>query len=120
MKKIDEIFIRLSSGEEVGSIRLDIANLIAEHLYDLRDSLGYWEKAHFAQAIASLGWNMNSSNQPTGSWLRLSLVNLEKALVPAEARNESYGKRDGQLDALTYEQLLSAIQALGGQVPRTL
>ncbi len=120
MQKIDDLFVRLNAGEDVGAIRLDIATLIAEQLHGLRSSLGYWEKAHLAQAIASLGWNMNSSHQPTNSWLLLCLVNLEKALVPTSARNENFGARDEQLNSLTYEQLVSAIQALGGQVPSAL
>ena len=63
---------------------------------------------------------MNAQHQPTTAWLRLSLVDLEKALVPANQRNEHYAPRNEQLDALTYEQLKRAIEMLGGQAPRAL
>jgi len=53
---------------------------------------------------------MGSSHQPTGSWLRLCLFNLEKALVPKEQRNENYTPRNRQLDALTFEQLKEALE----------
>jgi hypothetical protein len=120
MEQVDAIFRRLNANEDLGGIRLDIANLIAEQLERKRDSLGYWEKAHFAHAIAALGWNMKAQHQPTPAWLRLCLVDLEKALVPADQRNEHYTPRDEQLDSLTYDQLRRAIEMLGGQAPRAL
>ncbi len=120
MEQVDAILQRLNANEDLGGIRLDIADLIAEQLQRKRDSLGYWEKAHFAHAIAALGWNMNAEHQPTTAWLRLCLVDLEKALVPANQRNEHYTPRDEQLDALTYEQLIHAIEMLGGRAPRAL
>jgi hypothetical protein len=114
VREIDALFQGLTANDEIGGIRLDIANLIADQLRRKRKSLGYWEKAHFANAIAALGWNISARRQPTTSWLRLCLVNLEKALVPGAQRNENYAPHNDQLDALTYDQLLEAIEMLGG------
>jgi len=93
----------------IGEIRLDITDLIADRLHQVRESLGYWEKAHFANAIAALSWNINSRHQPTTSWLRHCLVNLEKALVPVDQRNETYAPKNADLDALTFEELVEAL-----------
>lgn len=117
MEQVDAILRRIDANEDLGGIRLDIVDLIADQLQRKRQSLGYWEKAHFAHAISALGWNLNARYQPTTSWLRLCLVDLEKALVPADQRNENYTPRDAQLDALTYEQLMQAVEALGGRAP---
>lgn len=109
MNEVDAILKRLNDQGDLGEIRLDIADLIADRLRQVRESLGYWEKAHFANAIAALSRNMNSRHQPTTSWLRHCLVNLKKALVPADQRNENYTPQNAQLDALTFEQLVEAL-----------
>jgi hypothetical protein len=116
MEETDMLFARLDQNENVDAIRIDIANLIVKYLGEKRDTFGYWEKAHFANAIASLAQNVFSSHQPTTAWLRASLVNVEKALVPPDQRNESYTRRDNQLDALTFDQLVDDIRKLGGRV----
>ncbi len=94
------------------SVRNAIANLILDHLQAMKDSLGYWETTHFANAIAALAMNVNSMRQPTTVWLRLCLVDLEKVLAPLNQRNESHLLQDEQLKALTYEQLKALIDAI--------
>ena len=106
MNDIDSIYGKLDQGGEVGDIRSDIVDLIVDRL---QDSLGYWEKLYFANAIAALAWNKSSSGQLPDSWLRLCLFNVEMALVPAEQRNEDYIPKDNQFDSLTYDQLMDAI-----------
>lgn len=111
MPTVDSILQQLDENHrDIKEIRCAIADLIEHHLQALKSSLGYWEKAHFANAIASLAWNINSRHQ--AAWLRLCLVNVEKALVPANQRNENYTPRDNQLEALTYEQLIEDINSL--------
>lgn len=114
MREVDAILRKIDGNGEIGEIRNDIADLIAAQLQRVRQSLGNWEKAHFAYAIAALSWNIRARYQPTTSWLRLCLVSLEKALVPANDRNENYTSRDEQLDALTYEQLMEALEIVRG------
>lgn len=109
MQEVDAILKRLNDQGDLGEIRLDIADLIADRLNQVRGSLGYWEKAHFANAIASLSRNINSRHQPTTSWLRHCLVNLEKALVPADQWNENYTPKNAELDAITFELLAEAL-----------
>lgn len=112
MPSIDSIIQQLNDNHDIKQIRGAIAELIECHLVGLKDSLGYWEKAHLAHAIAALGQNIHLRHQPTSAWLQLCLIDIEKALIPANQRNESYAVQDGMLDALTYEQLIDAISAL--------
>ncbi len=115
MVEIDALFERLDKDRDVDRIRLDIAGLIAKQLAQARESFGYWEKAHFAQAIAALAWNVNLGNRDTTSWLRLCLVNLELAHVPLAQRSEDYTPRNKQIDALTFDELMADIRKLGGR-----
>jgi hypothetical protein len=112
MPSVDSILQQLDENCDIKEVRPAIANLIENHLQALKGSLGYWEKAHLAHAIASLAWNINSRNQPPTVWLRLCLIDIENALVPATQRNENYTPRNKQLEALTYEQLIESINSL--------
>jgi hypothetical protein len=108
MEGIDSILQKLEALEanmnvkNINYIRKEIADLIIERLKSVKDSLGYWEKLHFAYAIATL----------KTSWLRLCLVTLEKAFIPAGERDEYYIPRDNQIDSLTYEQLMEEIESI--------
>jgi|SRR5882762_2527491 len=108
MREVDSLLKRLNNQGDLDEIRLDIADFITDRLRRVR-SLGYWEKAHFFNAIAALSRNINSSYQPTTSWLRRCLVHLEKAVLPADQRNENYTPRYAHFDALTFEQLAEAL-----------
>ena len=109
MKEIDAIFDKIDQEGDIREIRYAIADLIVNRLNKVRNSLGYWEKVHLASAIATLAQNINLPHQPTTFWLRVCLVNIEKALVPPNQRNENYVPKDRQLDSLTFDQLMSAI-----------
>ena len=112
MPNVDSILQQLDENRDIKEVRAAVADLIEHYLEALKGSLGYWEKAHIANAIAALAWNINSRHQPTSAWLRLCLVNVEKALVPANQRNENYTQRDKQLEALTYDKLTEDINSL--------
>jgi hypothetical protein len=114
MREVEAIRRRLDGNGDIGEIRNDIAELIADQLGRAGETIGYWEKAHFANAIATLARNIHSTHQPTVSWLRLCLVNVEKALVPADRRDENYTPKDHQLDALTFQQLTEALEMVRG------
>ena len=115
MTDIGALFERLDRDQDTVGLRLDIADAIARSLIETRNSFGYWEKAHLAQAIAALAWNINIGDRDTRSWLRLCLVNLELAHVPEDERSEDYAQRDGQVETLTFEQLMDDIQRLGAR-----
>jgi hypothetical protein len=110
MTEVDAIFRRLRDKEDLGEIRIEIADLIIRCLSTLQNRFGYWEKAHIAHAIANLSRNMSSNHQPTNAWLNLCLVTIEKAMVPSGERNDHYTPRDTQLDAFSWEQLMEEIQ----------
>jgi len=112
---IDELFKMLDEKEQnVDQIRQDILNLILEQLTINSDGFGYWEKFHFANAIANLAHNLAYSNKDTTAWLRLCLVNIEKGLVPANRRSESGAGRNDEIDALTIDDLRVVVKKLGG------
>jgi hypothetical protein len=90
VEEIDAIFQRLNEDDDIGGIRNDIADLISQYLHEMQETLGYWEKLYFAGAIAAL--SANKAVQPTPIWLRLCLVNLEKAFVPASPDREATQK----------------------------
>ena len=113
MNEIERILREIDNEGNIQEIRFAIANLIIDLLNKASNSLGYWEKAHLANAIAALGWNINSTHQPTTSWLRLCLVNAEKVLVPTDQRDQYYTPIDNQLDSLTFDQLMKAITEVG-------
>lgn len=115
MANIDALFERIDRDRDIDRLRLDIADAIAKGLVEKRDSFGYWEKAHFAQAIAALAQNVNIGDHDATSWLRLCLVNLELAYVPREKRSEDYTPRNKQVEALTFQDLMADIRKLGGK-----
>ena len=112
MEDINSIVERLGKGWDVKEARRAVADLIVEYIQSAQGSFGYWEKFHFANALSALGWNINSRHQPTTYWLRLCLVNLDKALVPAKQRNENYTPKDKEIESLTFEQLMDAAEAV--------
>jgi hypothetical protein len=114
MQKIESLLQQLDGDYDLKDLRNAISDLIVNHIQALKDSLGYWEKTHFANAIAAFALNMNSLHQPTTAWLRLCLVDLEKVLVPESQRNESYMLQDEQLESLTYEHLIETIETVAG------
>lgn len=113
MPDLDALFERIDKDSDVDGLRLAIAGAIGKGLEESQESFGYWEKAHFAQAIAALAWNLNVKDRDTTSWLRLSLVNLELAYTPRDKRSEDYLPRNKQIDVLTYEDLVADIRKLG-------
>lgn len=114
MKEVSDLFERLDKAEDIDGIRLDIANFIARTLAAKRETLGFWEKAQFAHAIAALAHNVYGASRDSTVWLRLCLVCIENAHTPPEKRSEDYTPRNKQIEALTFEQLMDDIRKLGG------
>jgi hypothetical protein len=56
--------------------------------------------------------------QPTTAWLRLCLIDLEKALTPKEERNDRYFRPGAEADAAdrSYEQLVATLDSIGRKV----
>ena len=114
MKEIDELFERIDNDSDVDGIRRDIADLIGKSLTQKQEAFGYWEKAQFAHAIAALAHNVHAGHRDSTSWLRLCLVSIENACIPADERSEDYTARNKQIEALTFDQLMDDIRTLGG------
>lgn len=95
-----------------------IATAIGACLEEVKDRLSYWEKTHLASALSALAWNLHSRRKPTDAWLRLALVNAEKALAPSSKRNDNYGRSDPEINKLTYQQLKKELQQLALEIGR--
>ena len=113
MEEIDILFARLDQDQNIDQIRLDIADLIWKCLINKRDTFGYWEKVHLANAIGLLARNVLFLRQSSTFLLRLSLINVKMALVPPEQRSEGLAGRDDKLDSLTFDQLVDDVRKLG-------
>jgi hypothetical protein len=115
MDEIEALAERIDN-DDADTVRLAIADLIGRLITERRYALGYWEKQWFAQAIASLAWNIRREPQDSTAWLRLCLAALQNALAPAERRSENYAPQIAAIDALTADQLLADVRTLGGAV----
>lgn len=115
MEEIIVLRETLSSEKEkdVPQIRLALANLIAKCLSEKRESLGYWEKTCLASSICWLSRNVHTSGQ-YDQWLRICLVEVEKACTPSDQRSEELTEKDPKIESLTYDQLMDDVRKLGG------
>jgi len=116
MDEIEALRARIDSDRNVDAVRIAIADLIGRLIAERRDSLGYWEKLAFAQALSWLWANVSGGNRDSTAWLRICLVSLETALVPADRRNEHHTRRSPDIEALTADLLLAEVRALNGTV----
>jgi hypothetical protein len=116
LRGIDAIRMELDDVASLRNTRTDIVDLIWHHLHASQDSLDDWQKVHFLNAISALALNLNSLQQPTASWLRLCLVDLEKAITPAYQRGEHSIPRNIDLELVTYERLMDALDSVGRQI----
>jgi hypothetical protein len=112
MTKFDEMFDRLNQEAPSRELQIAVGEVIAETLEQIENSLGYWEKFCILQSISAFSSNLGDGRNISDIWLRLSLTSAEKALVPKDQRNESYGRRDDKVEALTYQQLAEVLQQL--------
>jgi hypothetical protein len=116
MQSIEAIREALVDPADLHLIRASIADMIFRHLQAAEHSLDAWQKAHFLNAISALALNVNSLQQPTVSWLRLCLVDLEKAITPEYQRGNDSTQRNIDLELVTYERLMDALDSVGRQI----
>ncbi|HEV7619033.1 MAG TPA: hypothetical protein VGO51_13125 [Burkholderiaceae bacterium] len=118
MQIFDALLLRINDLDHIPAFRIELVLLIFQNLCLLRDSLDQWEKCYFWHAINSLARNVNSVQQPTTAWLRLCLIDLEKALMPKEERNDRYCRPGAKADAVnqSYEQLMATLDCIGQKI----
>jgi hypothetical protein len=118
-KPVDEIealSARVNEDENVDGVRIDIVDLIARLLVERRDTLTYWDKACFAQAISALHWNLDQGRFASTAWLQLSLTCLRNLLVPENERSANLPDKKPGVDALTFDRIAAEIRDIGGAV----
>jgi hypothetical protein len=116
MQAFDSLFLQVNDLTNISAFRVQLVLLIFQNLYRLRDSLDDWEKDHFGNTINSLALNVDSMRQPTNAWLRLCLLDLEKALTPKEERNKRYFRPGPDAADRSYEQLVATLDSIGRKV----
>jgi hypothetical protein len=116
MQPFDSLFLQVNDLTNISAFRVQLVLLIFQNLYRLRDSLDDWEKDHFGNTINSLALNVDSMRQPTNAWLRLCLLDLEKALTPKEERNKRYFRPGPDAADRSYEQLVATLDSIGRKV----
>jgi hypothetical protein len=116
MQTFDSLLLQLNDLQNISALRVELVLLIFQNLYLLKDSLDDWEKDHFGNAISSLALNVNSMQQPTNAWLRLCLIDLEKALTPKGERNERSFRPGTDVADRSYDQLAATLDSLGQKI----
>lgn len=112
MTNIDSLFERLSTAPVDADLRHDILNEIWRCVEIRKDDLGIWERQLFAQSLAYLATNIACSPQPTGLWLRLTLVSLDKAMISKDERSESYTVASEDIDQIDYDFLVQEAEKI--------
>jgi DNA-binding transcriptional regulator YiaG len=87
-----------SNSGDLLAVQRMVATLIRDRIMSI-DELGYWEKDCLLGAIAALEIGM----------IRLSMVDLAKADVPSDERNENYVPKNQEVDQCTREQMIAAL-----------
>ena len=118
MRPFDLLYQQVDHLDNIPAFSVQLVLLIFQNLYPLRDSLDHCEKDHFWNAINSLALNVDSMLQPTNAWLRLCLIDLEKALTPKDERNDRYFRPGAGADAAdrSYKQLVATLDSIGRKV----
>jgi hypothetical protein len=116
MDEIDALAARIGHDTDIDALRQAIADLIGRLIAERRDAFGYWEKFWFVQALASLAWNIRGGHADSTARLRQCLFATDIALTPEDCRDEDYAPHSADVEALTAEQLLDDVRALGGTV----
>jgi hypothetical protein len=116
MQTFDSLYRQVNDLDNIPAFRVQLVEMIFQHLHPLKDALDDWEKDHFGYAIVALGMNVNSKQQPTNAWLRLCLIDLEKVLMPKEQRNDRYFRPGTETSHQSYERLVAKLDAIARQV----
>jgi hypothetical protein len=116
MQTFDSLFLQVNDLADIPAFRVQLVELIFQHLHRIGNSLDDWEKSHFGYAIVALALNVNSMQQPTNAWLRLCLIDLEKALTPKGERNERSFRPGTDVADRSYDQLAATLDSLGQKI----
>ena len=111
MPTINELHDRLQVEQIGNSLKLAIADRILECVEEKKNSLGYWQKVNFGHSISLLAENVNiGSHSDCGLVLALNV--LIDAMAPEGTYDEDYTRRNEQIEAITYEDLLLEVNSI--------
>jgi hypothetical protein len=113
MQTLDSMVLQLDDLDNIPALKVQLAECIFRNLFQRKDALDDWEKDHFANSITALALNVDALQQPTNAWLRLCLIDLEKALIPKEKRTDRYFRTRTDAVDRDYEQLVARLHRIG-------
>jgi hypothetical protein len=116
MEPFDSLYRQVNDLDNIPAFRVQLVGLIFQHLHRLGNALDNWEKDHFSDAIVALGLNVNSKQQPTNVWLRLCLIDLEKALTPKELRNDRNFRPAPSAVDRSYDELVEKLDSINQRI----
>jgi hypothetical protein len=114
MHAAQKLVHQVDDPDSLMAARRSVAGLVLDHLRALQLAPRQWQQVHLASAVATLAAGIDSMEQPVHAWLRLCLVDLQKS-IDSIAPCGSYTPRQRHLDAVTLEELIATIEALGDQ-----
>jgi hypothetical protein len=113
MESIRSIHDQLEQGGDLDDIRCAIADLLLVHHKRSKATHNVLALDHLTNAVGTLTLNVNSIRQPTKAGLPLCLVDIEKAMVEFDDdTGNSYQLHRKRADAVTYDMLMGAVQAI--------
>jgi len=112
LPSLEILLHQLDNVQNVDVLRLAIVAHVHKRLHEQDGRLDDWETTHLANAIGALELNVNAVQQPTIAWLRLCLVDLQRALMPEADRHETVVLRSDDGVRITREQLIEAVDAI--------
>ena len=109
---IKNIYDKINNGGDLDEVRNDIISLIKDTLNDFGENINNWQKTFISSAIGDLACNIAQKQKTSDVWLRLCLFNIEKSLTPEDQRDDSTISNIEELDKITYQHLVNAINSL--------
>ena len=112
IRSIAVIQEQITQQAEVASIRAAILKLLRHSIDVRKNTLQDRESEHFSDAITALAMNMQAVVQPSYSWLRLCLVDLEKAIASTALHDRNHRSPDSSERDANYANLMNAVATL--------
>ena len=112
MIDINEAYKKIIEGGDLDEARNEITSLIKEALDTFGQNINNWQKYHISSAIGNLACNIAQRKKDSDAWLRICLLNIEKSYTPENERNDSSISNAKELEKITYQHLVSAINSL--------
>ena len=111
---------QIAQRADAASIRVSILAMLRDSIDARKNTLQEKESEHFTNAITALRMNMHATIQPSYLWLRLCLVDLEKAIASTILHDGDQPAAESSAGDTQYAKLMNAVAALERELSDTL